>query len=323
MILRGEIGLGLILAAVIGFFAVADALQPRTAHFASVDNLRVVLVQASTVAVAAMGMTIVIISGGIDLSAGSVLALSATVLAWCLKSGTSPALAVAASVVTGTIAGLINGLVIGLARIMPFIVTLGTMTVSLGLAKLIARETTVRPPLEAIPDWLGRLTSTRAEALWLGMPRGIWVALALAGLLHVGLTWTVFGRHVAAVGSNESAAWLCGIRVSRLKAAVYALAGAFFGAAGVYQFARLAVGNPTSGVGMELRMIAAVVLGGGSLAGGQGSVFGTLIGAALMAVIASGCSALRLSNPLQDIVIGLIVVLAVAIDRVRRTRDER
>lgn len=318
-------------------------------------NNRAVSVPTATVAVAALGMTLVIISGGIDLSAGTALALCATVLAWCLKEGVSPAVAVLATVGTGCLTGFLNGLLISALRVVPFIVTLGTMTLFLGIAKIIAHETTVRPDRTTqIPDWLAEFLSLREKALvpgdwfvpwfeqsrqrdwaddaswvqrtlvWitdsLRVPMGVWMVILLAVALAMILRYTVFGRYVFALGSNESTARLCGINVGWNKVAVYTLSGFFVGIAGLYQFSRLSVGNPTSGLGMELRIIAAVVIGGGSLSGGRGSVVGTLTGAAIMAVIASGCTQLGLSNPVQDIILGVIIVAAVTLDQFRQHR---
>jgi ribose/xylose/arabinose/galactoside ABC-type transport system permease subunit len=308
------------LAAAVAFFAVADRLQADGGAFASRRNFQVILVQTATVAVASLGMTLVIIAGGIDLSAGTAVALCATVLAWLLRAGHSPPLALAGCVLAGALCGLLNGALIGVLGIPPFIATLGAMTAYLGLAKIIAGETTVRPALDLVPGWLGTLVSTQSRQLLLGLPPGVWLALVFTALLWVVLRYHRFGRHVTAVGSNEATARLCGLCVPCIKIAVYTLGGVFFGLAGVYQFSRLSVGNPTSGLGLELRMIAAVVIGGGSLSGGQGSAWGTVLGAAFMTVVASGCNALRLSNPMQDIAIGVIVVAAVAADRLRQWR---
>ncbi len=203
---------------------------------------------------------------------------------------------------------------------MPFIITLGTMTFFLGVAKIVADSTTVRPPLEVVPAWLPALVQRRPDPQWLLVAPGVWLALILAGLLGAALKYTVFGRHVFAVGSNESTARLCGVNIPWTKICVYTLAGVFVGIAGMYQFARLSSGNPTSGIGLELKIIAAVVIGGGSLNGGRGSVLGTLAGAGVMAVIASGCTLLGLSNPVQDIIIGVIIVVAVTLDQIRQRR---
>lgn len=342
-LLRSTLGPLLALGVVVFIFAAAEAWQPGPARFLTAVNVRTIAVQTSTVAVAALGMTIVIIAGGIDLSAGTALALCATVLAYGLRENYGTAAAIALGIGAGCAAGMVNGLLISALRVVPFIVTLGTMTVWLGLAKLISGETTVRPLPSQVPAWLPALVTLRPYPEWLvsfqleqpapplpfkeaptyGLPNvasGVWIALALAVALSCVLRYTVFGRHVFALGSNEATARLCGVNVPLVKVAVYTLAGLFVGIAGMYQFARLTSGNPTSGVGMELRIIAAVVIGGGSLSGGQGSVLGTLTGAAIMAVIASGCTLLGVSNPIQDIVIGAIIIAAVTLDQIRQRR---
>ncbi|HEV3006449.1 MAG TPA: ABC transporter permease [Pirellulales bacterium] len=311
----------LTLALVVGFFAVADARQENGGNFLSVRNLQTISAQTATVAVAALGMTVIIISGGIDLAAGSTLALAATALAWCLEKDYHASIAVAASLGTGCLAGLVNGTLISSLRVVPFIVTLGTMTIYLGIGKLIADETTIRPDLSRqVPVWLQDLVSTHRDALLWGMPSGVWLALILAFLLSLVLRQSVFGRYVYALGSNEATARLCGINVWANKIALYTLAGLFVGVAGMYQFSRLSSGNPTSGTGLELRIIAAVVIGGGSLSGGRGSVVGTLTGATIMAVFASGCTQLKWNNPIQDIVLGVMIVAAVTLDQIRQRR---
>lgn len=326
------------LAAVVAFFAAAEfarelyngsvregrspaqVVAGYESRFCSARNARTVLVQTATVAAAALGMTLVIMSGGIDLSAGTALALSATVLAYALQSGHSVATALLACALTGCLAGLTNGVLIAAPRIVPFVITLGTMTFFLGLAKLIAGETTVRPPIGSIPAWLPALVSPRPSPHWLLVPSGVWLVAGLTVVMETVLRRTVFGRRLVAVGSNEQAAYLSGIPVPRFKAGVYALAGLFVGVAGVLQFARLSSGNPTSGLGMELRMIAAVVLGGASLRGGRGSMVGTFVGAGIMSTISSGCTMIEVRNPVQDMVIGVILVTTVLIDNVRRGR---
>ncbi|MBI2827622.1 MAG: ABC transporter permease [Planctomycetia bacterium] len=328
----GAVGPLFALGLVIAFFIVAEWLQPGPDVFRTPSNARTIAVQALPVIVAALGMTVIIIAGGIDLAAGTALALSATVVAWCLDRGYSGAVAVAAGVATGYTVGFVNGALVSALRVVPFIVTLGTMTIYLGFGKLIARETTIRPPLAQIPPWFDTLVTTHPQPEWLiaphavpGLPAGVpnvalgaWIAVGLAVALSAVLRYTVFGRYVFALGSNELTARLCGINVPLVKIAVYSLGGLFVGIAGCYQFARLSSGNPTSGVGMELKVIAAVVIGGGSLNGGRGSVLGTVAGAVMMATIASGCTILGLRNPTQDIIIGMIIVAAVTVDQLRQ-----
>jgi ribose transport system permease protein len=320
-VLGGALGPFLALGMVVLLFAVADTLRSGGGSFLSQRNFSTIAVQTATVAVAALGMTVVIIAGGIDLSAGTAVALSATVLAWCLKHDWHPLLAVLMGVGTGCLAGAFNGALISLLRVVPFIVTLGTMTGYLGISKIISDETAIRPNLATqVPTWLQDLLSTRFDALRYGLPTGVWLALGLSLILGAILRYSVFGRHVYALGSNESTARLCGINVPLNKIAVYALAGSFVGVAGMYQFSRLSSGDPTSGVGLELRIIAAVVIGGGSLSGGRGTVLGTLTGAAIMAVIASGCTQLGLNNPVQDVILGVIIIAAVTLDQFRQRR---
>ncbi len=317
---RTTLGPFLALVLVVGIFTVADNLQTDGGRFATLKNAQNVLVQSATVAVAALGMTMIIISCGIDLSAGTTMALCATVLAWFLRESYSPVVAVAAGIGTGCLAGFVNGALVSWLRIVPFIVTLGTMTIYLGLAKLLGNNTMVRPLPPQIPPWVRELLSPRIEHEWMLFAPGVWGLLALALVVSAVLRYTVFGRHVFAVGSNESTARLCGINVPATRILVYTIAGFFVGVAGLYQFARLTIGDPTSGTGKELPIIAAVVIGGGSLNGGRGSILGTLTGALIMQVISSGCTALKQPNPIQEIIVGAIIVAAVTIDQYRQRR---
>jgi len=305
--------------------------------FVSVGNFRNVLAQTATVAVGALGMTIIIIAGGIDLSAGTALALCATAMAVVFRDapsglqglGLSPEMtalltsfcAVSACLGLGCLTGLLNGLLISTLRVVPFIVTLGTMTMYLGIAKWLANETTVRPrDLQVVPTWIPNLVMPTPTPEWILVPTGVWLVLGLALALSLLLKFTVFGRHVFAIGSNEATARLCGINVGRTKVLVYTLGGLFLGVAGMMQFARLTSGNPTSGIGLELKIIAAAVIGGASLNGGRGSVVGTLLGIAIMNVIGNGCTLLGLRNSFQDVVLGVIIIAAVTLDQFRQRR---
>ncbi len=318
--LRTVIGPFVALALVVGVFTLADNLQEDGGKFATLRNAQNVLVQSATVAVAALGMTMIIVSGGIDLSAGTAMALSATVLAWVLREEYSPAVAIGAGILTGCAAGFANGALISRLKVVPFIVTLGTMTIYLGLAKIVGNNTMVRPLPAQVPPWIKELLSPRLAQEWMVFPPGVWLLLILALLVSAVLRYTVFGRQVFAIGSSEATARLCGIPVARTRVAVYTIAGFFVGVAGLFQFSRLTVGDPTSGTGKELPIIAAVVIGGGSLSGGRGSILGTLTGALIMQVISSGCTALRLPNPIQEIIIGSIIIAAVTIDQFRQRR---
>jgi len=318
--LRSVLGPFVALVLVVSIFAVTDRMQEDGGRFATLRNAQNILVQSATVGVAALGMTMIIISGGIDLSAGTAMALSATTLAWFLREQYSPAVSVAAGLAVGCLCGCANGLMISLLRIVPFIVTLGTMTIYLGLAKIVGNNTMVRPLPAQVPEWMKELLSPRVEYEWMVFAPGVWLLLLLAIIVSAVLRYTVFGRHVFAVGSSETTARLCGINVPLTRIAVYTISGFFVGMAGLYQFSRLTVGDPTSGTGKELPIIAAVVIGGGSLNGGRGSILGTLTGALIMQVISSGCTALRLPNPIQEIIIGAIIIAAVTVDQFRQRR---
>ena len=319
-LLTGQFGPLLALLLVFFFFAVLDAAQPSGGRFLSLRNLQAMLISAAPVVTAALGMTVVIIAGGIDLSVGTAVALSATVMAWVLNQDGSIELALFCCVLTGCAAGCANGIMVSTLRVAPFIVTLGTMTAYLGFAKLVAEETTVRPPLENVPGWLNGLAMPSPEPAWLIVAPGVWAMFLLAVAVSLMLRYSVFGRHVFALGSNEQTARLCGLNVPALKVAVYTVSGLFVGLAGVYQFSKLKVGNPISGIGLELKVIAAVVIGGASLSGGRGTVLGTVAGALLMQTIVSGCTQLGVTNPVQDIILGTIIVAAVTFDQIRQRR---
>jgi len=203
-------------------------------------------------------------------------------------------------------------------RVVPFIVTLGTMGIARGLAKYLADEQKIDAPAR----WLATIMAKAPTPSWLLMAPGAWLMLGLALAMGVLLTRTVFGVHTYAIGSNEATAHLSGVRVSRLKVAIYALSGLFAGLAGVMQYARLTVGDPTTAVGKELDVIAAVVIGGASLSGGVGGIGGSLVGAFLMSVLANGCTLTGVPNYVQEILIGFIIVIAVALDRLRHRRSQ-
>jgi ribose transport system permease protein len=303
--------LGLLL--VIILFSV---LMQNPGRFLSPFNIRVVLAQTVIVAIGAIGMTMIIISGGIDLSVGSVIALTGVVTALGINSGHNPFIAVALGILAGMVVGVVNGLLITRLRVVPFIVTLGMLGVARGVAKWFANQQTVN-----VPDtWVNQLVVTFPNPSWLILAPGVWITIVLAVLAAVVLRNTVFGRRVFALGSNEAAARACGISTDRLKVWVYALAGLLFGLAGVMQMSRLRQGDPTVAAGSELDIIAAVVIGGGSLSGGEGSIFGSMIGALIMAFLRNGCQQIGWPNYIQEIIIGAIIVAAVAIDRWRTAR---
>lgn len=312
---RGWLGPVAGLAAVFALFAIIGP-----ASFRDWGNIETILRQTAIVGSAALGMTIVIIAGGIDLSVGSIVALCTVIVALTLTSGHGALAAAAAGVAGGLACGFANGQLITRLRVVPFIVTLGTLLLARGLAKGLAREQTVSAPATFLNSLLAPVPESRA---WMIVPAGVWITVLLALVVAAILRLTRPGRYFFALGSNEQAARLSGVPVNAVKVAVYTLSGAFAGVAGLLQFSRLTVGDPTVASGLELDVIAAVVIGGGSLSGGEGSVLGSIVGALIMSVIRNGCAQMFLPNWVQEIVTGAIIVLAVALDRLRHRAGEQ
>jgi ribose/xylose/arabinose/galactoside ABC-type transport system permease subunit len=294
-------------------YALFATLQFKT--FVTWDNLAIMLQQTAIIAAGATGMTVVIIAGGIDLSIGSAVALGTVMIALALKAGWPPLAAALGGVATGAFCGLVTGGFVTRLRLSPFIVTLGLMGALRGAAKGLANEQPIYPD-ETWLNHLMRLGATGAP------PVGVWLTLVMAVLVALMLRYTRFGRHVFAIGSNELTARLCGVPIERQKVLIYVLGGAFAGVASILQFAYLTGGDPTAAGGLELSVIAAVVIGGASLSGGQGSVLGSMLGALIMSVVANGCTKLGLPNWVQEIVTGAIIVAAVWLDRLRSRERE-
>jgi ribose transport system permease protein len=298
------------LVALICVYCLFAALTPDT--FLRTLNLVTMLRQTVVVSIAAVGMALIIVHGGIDLSVGSTVALTTVVAAKCLQGGASPTTTVLTALSLGALAGALNGaLVVGL-RIAPFIATLGTMSALRGVAKGLADEQKIDAPTRGLDTWMAVVPGERL------VPYGVWLALATAVVCALLLGYTRLGRHAVAVGSNELTARLCGVPVTRVRLVIYTLGGLLAGIAGVLEFSTLTVGDPTDSMGLELEAIAAVVIGGGSLSGGQGSVAGTLLGALLLTVIKAGCTHLGMPNWIQEILTGAIIVIAMTLDRVRQ-----
>ncbi len=307
--------LGLLLVALFFAFARDEFGESARKTVLSPGNLKTVLVQTVIVGIGALGMTLVIVAGGIDLSAGSVVAFASVVGARLVVAGWPTAGVALAAVAAGAAVGLVNGVLVAGFRLMPFIVTLGSMSIVRGLAKSIASNQAISIPRQS--PVIALMAVDHPERFF-PLPPGVWIMIALGALTALVLRQSIFGRHVVAIGSNEATARLCGVRVRTTKVAVYALAGLCFGLAGLLQLARLTQGAPTVAVGLELDIIAAVVIGGASLSGGTGSVLGALVGAFLMALLRSGSTQIGWDNEVQEIIIGLVIVLAVGLDKWRQ-----
>lgn len=317
-------------ARILGRFAPAISLLAVAALFYAIDpshpitvaDLRIILLQTVIVALVALGMTLVIVSGGIDLSVGSAVALCGVVAAAVMNSetggpGLSPVLAIAGAALTGIVCGLYNGALITLLKLPPFIVTLGTLGFFRGVAKWAAGNS----PIYSKPGWLAEWVAPAPRIGFLLVAPVVWVMLALAAITAHAMHNTVAGRHAVAVGSNEEAARRAGIPIRRVKVGVYAACGLLTGFAAVVQFARLnGSGDPTVQVGLELKAVAAVVIGGASFSGGYASIMGTLCGAMLMVLLDNRCTAVGWPNYVQELVVGHIIIIAVAADMWRRRR---
>jgi ribose/xylose/arabinose/galactoside ABC-type transport system permease subunit len=302
---------GLLIAWIVVFALFTWQIGPS---FAKGPNVETLFRQTTIVGLASLGITLIIVSGGIDLSIGSVVAFVTVVIAWLVQHGQSPWVALLGGVAAGALAGLLNGLLITRLKVGPFIVTLGTLGLFRGIATGIAHEQKIDAP----ETWLNDIVATLGkDERWKIFPPGVWFTIILSFATAWLLRRTVFGRHVVAVGSNEHAARLCGVPIDRVKLMVYVLGGVAVGFAGLMQYSRLTVGDPTVARGLELDVIAAAVIGGASLSGGQGSVAGTLLGALLLSTIRSGASQMGLPNWVQDIVTGAIIVVSVTLDRLR------
>ncbi|WP_405505621.1 substrate-binding domain-containing protein [Streptomyces purpurascens] len=286
------------------------AMSALSGDFLTTDNLLNVGVQAAVTAILAFGVTFVIVSAGIDLSVGSVAALSATVLAWTATSAGVPVVvAVLLAIATGIACGLVNGILISYGKLPPFIATLAMLSVARGLSLVISEGSPI-----ALPDSVSHLGDTLGG--WLPVPVLVMAVMGLIAAFVLGRTY--IGRSMYAIGGNEEAARLSGLRVKKQKLAIYALSGVFAAVAGVVLAARLSSAQPQAADGYELDAIAAVVIGGASLAGGTGKASGTLIGALILAVLRNGLNLLNVSAFWQQVVIGVVIALAVLLDTARR-----
>lgn len=309
------------------------AIFVEDGRFYTLRNLENISRQSAVYATAALGMTMVIITAGIDLSVGSIIALTVVGVAWILRAPygdgflieeyptTVPIIALLGGVLLGTLAGMANGLMIVLFRVTPFIVTLGTMGMIRGLGKGIAQDKDIYPK----ETWLNSImdpTITDPQRSWMIFPIGIWILIFAALAAGFVLRYTRLGRHIYAIGSNEETARLCGVPVNRTKIIVYSMAGFFAALAGLMQFAYIGgFGQPTTGISYELFVIAAVVIGGASLMGGEGSILGSVIGALIITILYSGGKQMGWPQWVQEMVIGGIIIGAVTLDQIRHRKQ--
>ncbi|AJX78609.1 branched-chain amino acid transport system / permease component family protein [Burkholderia pseudomallei MSHR2543] len=295
----------------VGLVAVCVAMVFASDSFLSAANLENVLRQVSINAIIGVGMTCVILTGGIDLSVGSVMALSGTLAAGLLVAGANGAAALAAGIGVGVALGAANGLFVAFAGMPPIIVTLATMGIARGLALIY----TGGYPIDGLPDWVRFFGSGKV----LGVQMPVLTMLAVYALAWLMLERMPFGRYVYAIGGNEHATRLSGVRVSRVKLAVHTFAGLTSALAALVLTGRLMSGQPNAGGGFELDAIAAVVMGGTSIAGGRGSIVGTLVGALLLGVLNNGLNMIGVNPYVQNVIKGAIILLAIYIGRERRT----
>lgn len=302
------------LAPLAGLIVLCAYFAATQEGFRTADNMWLIALQIAVVAIIAIAETFVIVAGGVDLSVGSVMALSSVVAALLLKEhGVPPLAAMAAGVGAGALCGLVNGVIITRMNLPPFIATLGMM----GICRGVALSLTNGQAIAELGDTFQALGSGRIFGV---MRVPVVVLLLTAIIAHVVLRKTTFGRYTYALGSNAEAARLSGVNVKGVMTLVFVLCGALTGLAGIILAGRLNIGQPTGGAGYELDAIAAAVIGGASLMGGRGTISGTLIGAFIMAVLRNGCDLQNVEVYWQQIIIGAIIILAVFGDTLRQRR---
>ncbi len=313
------------LVAVLGTFLVLLGYRGELGRFLSVDNLQVLVHENTIIAMVALGSLIVIISGGIDLSVGSVAALVTVVMMQIYRVTYSHShstllasvLAVPAGIGVGGVCGLTNGAIITALRVPPFVTTLGMMSIARGLAIWISERNILSFPYGARPAWVNSLAQTASRFVF---SPGFWVLLLLAAITAAFLRFSVLGRYCYAIGSNQATARLCGVPIGRTKMLLYTLAGLLTGCAGVLSFAHSGSGEPSGNSGLELEVIAAVVIGGASLTGGQGTVSGTLLGVLILGILSNGVSAFKVPLEVKHILIGGFIIANTAVSQWQRRR---
>jgi ribose transport system permease protein len=296
----------------LSLIALFAGLAIASPHFLTDTNLSSVIRQTAVIDIMSLGMTVIIIAGGIDLSVGAILAMGGLLGTMAMEKGMSIPMGMLAGIATGLVWGTVNGFLTVKLNIAPFIVTLGTLGIVRGLTLIISNGL----PVHRIPPAFSFL----GEGNLLGVPFVLWILVICALLTHLILEHTRLGRYAFAIGSNPEAAIYAGVPIAFHTTCVYGFGGMLTGLAGMIEASRLMTGQPTAGNGYELQAIAAVVIGGGSLHGGEGSVIGTLIGAFIMGLLSNGSDLLGVSPYLQQAIIGGVIILAVTVDEVRKRR---
>lgn len=295
---------------------ISGIIAMATPYFLTTDNLMGVFRSFSLTAIMSIGMVMVIITGGIDLSVGSVMGLSGLVTALAFQNGFSTMVSVSCGLCVGFLFGLTNGLLVTVGRLPPFIATLGTLSIGRGLMYIVTKGVPATPETPELFNMIGQG--------YIGfVPAPVIIMLIFAVFFAVIMRYTTFGRHVYATGGNEQAAWLSGVNTSRVKLIVYTLSGSISALAGVIAFSRYLSAEPASGFGVELDVIAAAAIGGASLTGGAGSVIGAIFGAALTGIIANGVVLMNINTYAQQAITGAVILIAVSIDVWRHARKER
>lgn len=301
------------LASVLSLLLIMLLLTILSPHFMTAENFLSIGLQMSVIAIMAIGQVWIIIAGGIDLSVGSIMALAGVVTTMLIADGTNMVLAAMAGIAVGSSCGLLNGFLTAVGKLPPFISTLGMMGIARGVTLIITKGV----PIFGLPAHFAVLGNGRLFGV---LPIPVLITICLGIVAHLALKVTPFGRYTFAIGSNFEAARLSGIRTTRLIVAIYLLGGFLCSIAGIILASRLSTGQPTAGTGNELDVIAACVIGGASLSGGVGTVWGAILGALLIGVLRNGCNLLDISAFWQQVAIGTIIIVAVFIDQYQKTK---
>lgn len=296
---------------VIGLIIFSVIISLLNDRFATIPNILNILRQTSINSIIAAGMTFVILTGGIDLSIGSTLALTGAISAYLISTGVHPLIAVVVALIAGLIIGMLNGIIISKGKVQPFIVTLATMTILRGATMVF----TSGRPISTGYDAYGELFNKIGAGYIAGIPNPVIIMIIIFILAYIILKNTTIGRYVFAVGGNEDATKLSGINVDKVKVFVYGINGLLAALAGIIITSRLSSAQPTAGSGYELDAIAAVVLGGTSLAGGFGSILGTVVGALIIGILNNALNLMDVTSYYQLLLKGLVILLAVLLDR--------